>query len=104
MPPVSVAAVPNANRPKKTRTVFRIWLEFIPFWLFYILTRALPLKTASGLSRLLFKLMFVLDKRHRTRAIRHLLHAGITAREQEATDIARRVYDNFPSCWWRSSK
>lgn len=95
MPPVSVAAVPKANRPKKTRTVFRIWLEFIPFWLFYILIRALPLKTASGLSRLLFKLMFVLDKRHRTRAIRHLLHAGIAAGEQEATDIARRVYDNF---------
>ncbi|MFA6101024.1 MAG: lysophospholipid acyltransferase family protein [Victivallaceae bacterium] len=95
MPPISVTAEPKENRRKRKKNDFRIWLEFIPFWFLYVFIRALPLKAASGLSRILFKLMFALDKKHRIRTIRHILHAGITADEQEAVKTARQVYNNF---------
>jgi len=104
MPPVSVAAEPKEKRKKKTRNVFRIWLEFIPFWLFYILIRALPLNAASGLSRLLFKLIFTIDKGT------GLAPSVIFCMLELLQGSRRRRISRggcmtiFPSCWWRSSK
>jgi KDO2-lipid IV(A) lauroyltransferase len=89
--------VPKASnkRKKKGKSLFRIWLEFIPFWCLYSFIRMLPLKTAYSLSRFLFKLMFKIDRKHSDRAIKHILHAGITADKNEAVAIAGRSYDNF---------
>jgi KDO2-lipid IV(A) lauroyltransferase len=79
----------------KEKNVFVIWAEFIPFLILYKFVRILPLKVAYFLSRQLFKILFLLDKRHRTRAIQHLIHAGVAKNHEEALGIAWQSYRHF---------
>jgi KDO2-lipid IV(A) lauroyltransferase len=39
--------------------------------------------------------MFRIDKKHSVRSIKHIMHAGITKDEKEATRIAMQSYDSF---------
>ncbi|MFA6102008.1 MAG: lysophospholipid acyltransferase family protein [Victivallaceae bacterium] len=91
----AVTEAPQKKKNRKVKGLFRIWLEFIPFWFLYMFIRMLPLKAAYGLSRFLFRLLFRIDKRHRVRSIKHILHAGITKDEKEAERIARQAYVSF---------
>lgn len=90
-----VTAAPLKKKKRKSKGLFRIWLEFIPFWCLYMFIRMLPLKTAYCLSRFLFRILFRIDKRHSVRSVKHILHAGITKDENEATRIAMQAYVSF---------
>lgn len=79
----------------KEKTSFLIWLEFIPFLVLYYGIRLLPLHTAYFISRQLFKILFLIDRRHRQRSIDHLKHAGIAANDSQAYSMARNAYLNF---------
>lgn len=83
------------KKKKKGKSLFRIWVEFIPFWGLYIFIRMLPLKMAYSLSSFLFKLMFRIDRKHSNRAVKHILHAHITSDPDAAIAIAKRSYQSF---------
>ena len=91
----AVTEAPLKKKKRKSKGFFRIWMEFIPFWILYMFIRMLPLKAAYGLSSFLFKVMFYLDKKHSVRSIKHIMHAGITKDENEATKIAMQSYNSF---------
>ncbi len=80
---------------RKPKSQFVIYLEFIPFWLLYHFIHILPLRVGYGLSQGLFRGLFVLDARHRKRAIQHLMHAGVAQTPREAHRIAARTYAEF---------
>jgi len=86
-----------AGRKKKKRkkNILIVWMEFIPFWILYQLFRILPLQAAYSISNGLFRIFYLLDSKHRTRAIRHLQHAGVAKSEIEADGMARKVFLNF---------
>lgn len=83
----------NHHRHQKSR--FRINLEFYGFRLLYQLLHRLPLRTAYRTSCALLQLMMCFDRRHHTRTISHLIHAGICADRKEALRFARRSYTEF---------
>jgi len=91
----TVTEAPRKKKKRKSKGLFRIWLEFIPFWFLYMFIRMLPLKAAYALSSFLFKILFYIDKRHSDRSIKHILHAGITKDVNEATRIAMQAYSSF---------
>ncbi len=82
-------------KKKHEKSKFRIYLEFIPFWVLYQFIHLLPLKTGYKLSGLLFRLLLAVDRRHRVRTIQHLLHAGVAKDEAEARRIATRSLLEF---------
>ncbi len=68
----------------KEKSKVMIYLEYIPFYLLYKLLHLLPLKTGYALSGLLFRLLYLVDRKHCRRSIQHMIHAGMAADEQEA--------------------
>ncbi len=85
----------ESSKKQSGKSKFRIWSEFIPFWCLYKAMRGINLKVAYYLSRQLFKVLYLIDKRHRTRSIQHLLHSGVAHNQAEAKDMARKAYMNF---------
>ena len=80
---------------KHAKSKFRIWAEFIPFWCLYKGMRVINLRVAYFFSRQLFKVLYLIDRRHRTRSIQHLMHAGVAHDLTEAQILARKAYMNF---------
>ncbi|MDD3117543.1 MAG: lysophospholipid acyltransferase family protein [Victivallales bacterium] len=81
------------KKPEKNK--FQMWVEFIPFWCLYHIIRMMNLRVAYFLSRQLFKVLYVIDRRHRVRSIQHLLHAGVARTPHEARHMAHKAYLNF---------
>lgn len=77
------------------RSKVRLYAEYIPFYLFYRLIHALPLRAGYALSGAMFRLFFVLDWRHRRRAVDHLLHARVCRTRPEAVKLARKSFREF---------
>jgi KDO2-lipid IV(A) lauroyltransferase len=84
-----------SKKGSKHKSKFQIWAEFVPFWLFLELVRLIPMKMAYLISFSIFQLMFRFERKHRNRAIQHLMHAGVAKDQQEAMETAKRVYKNF---------
>lgn len=80
---------------KRKKSLFLIYLEFIPFYLLYILMRRLSLKQGYWISSVLFLFLMHIDKRHRVRTIQHLLHGGVANSFSEAYELARQVFCQF---------
>ena len=80
---------------KRRKSLFLIYLEFIPFYLLYLFVRRLSLKQSYWISRVLFLLLMRADKRHRVRTIQHLLHAGAADSLSEAHKLAKQVFCQF---------
>ena len=85
----------SSKEKSAEKSSFRIWAEFIPFWVLYKTMRFINLRVAYFISRQLFKVLYLIDKRHRTRSIQHLLHAGVAHDLAEAKVMAREAYMNF---------
>ncbi len=83
------------SKKKHEKSLFRIYLEFIPFWVLYQFIHLLPLKTGYRLSGFLFRLLMVVDRRHRNRTIQHLMHAGMVRDKAEAKRFATRSIQEF---------
>ena len=80
---------------KRRKSLFLIYLEFVPFYLLYLFVRRLSLKQSYWISRVLFLLLMRADKRHRVRTIQHLLHAGAADSLSEAHKLAKQVFCQF---------
>jgi len=85
----------QAPQKKRTKATLLIWLEFIPFWFLYQAIRLMPLKMAYFFDRMLFSILFYIDRKHRTRSISHVLHAGIVKTPAEANKIAKEAFISF---------
>ncbi len=85
----------SSEKKKKQKSSARIWIEYVPFVMLFKCIGIIPLKVAYFISRQLFKLFFVLDKRHRIRTIQHLLHAGVAKNHDEAVKLAKECYRQF---------
>jgi KDO2-lipid IV(A) lauroyltransferase len=81
----------RSKRSKKTSKL-KLYLEFIPFVCLYNTLRLMPVKVAYGISRFVFKCIYYIDKKSRTRAIQHLLHTGVAKDKDEAVSIAKAVF------------
>ena len=82
-------------KKKKEKSTFRIYAEYLPFCLLYGVIHILPLKTGYALSTFLFRLLYLIDRRHRVRTVQHLMHAGMFTDKAEASRFARRTYLEF---------
>ena len=80
---------------KDQRSKFRLYAEYIPFYLLYRLIHRLPLRVGYALSGMLFRLLFVFGGIFRQRAISHLLHAKVCRTPAEARAMARRSFLEF---------
>jgi Kdo2-lipid IVA lauroyltransferase/acyltransferase len=85
--------MPHKKHKKKSPLI--IWMEFIPFISLYRLVRMLPFKTAYMLNKLIFRLLFVIDRKHRNRSIQHILHAKIKENKPAAKKLALASFDSF---------
>ncbi len=74
-----------------------IFIEFCTFFVFYHMFRFLPLKLVYPFSRAVLRFAFYAGRRHRNRAISHLIHAGVARDRTEATQMAKLNYDHYGS-------
>lgn len=72
---------------KKSRMM--TWIEYATFRLLLFGMAVIPESLLYPLMRSIFQGVFWVDSRHRERAIRHLLHAGIVETRSEAVTLAR---------------
>lgn len=79
----------------KRKNRLLIYLEFGIFYTFYQFFRLLPLKQAYAVSAVVLRLVFLLDRKHRNRAINHLLHAGVAQSRSDAVELARRNFRHY---------
>ena len=79
----------------RDKSKFVIWVEYIPFLIFYKFVRMLPLKVAYAISSVLISAAYYLDAKHRKRTINHMLHAGIVKNRKEAVVLAKKCYHEF---------
>ena len=79
----------------RQKSTIIIWLEFIPFLLLYSVVRALPLKTAYTISKILFRILYLADSKHRKRAIQHIMHAAVKDNEQDAAILAKQSFSSY---------
>jgi len=82
-------------KEKKIKSKFRIYAEYISFRILYGILHALPLKVGYALSRQLFRLLFLADRRHRIRTVQHVMHAGLFTDPKEARAFALKSYLEF---------
>ncbi len=85
----------SSKRKKKQKSSARLWLEYIGFVVLFKCMGLIPLKVAYFISRQIFRLFFIIDKRHRIRTIQHLMHAGVAKNHDEAVKLAKDCYRNF---------
>lgn len=79
----------------KAKSTLVIWLEFMPFMLFWVLQRIMPLHIAYRFNAILLKLWFIIDRKHHNRTLQHLKHAGVAKNDAEARQMARKNYCNL---------
>ncbi len=79
----------------KKKSTFRIYAEYVPFCVLYGILHALPLSVGYALSGFLFRLLFLVDIRHRRRTIQHVIHAGLYTDLREARRFALKSYLEF---------
>lgn len=64
-------------------------IQYFFFMIFVRLIRACSLDSAYAISRFAGTLFYLVDFRHRSRAVRHILHSGIRTTRKEAKILAR---------------
>jgi len=79
---------------KKKSNGILCYLEYWIFLLGFSVFRCLSLKAAYRLARRISTLIFLLDSKHRTRSIQHLLHSGVAKTPEEARKIALESFHN----------
>jgi KDO2-lipid IV(A) lauroyltransferase len=85
----------NSHKRKRVKGNLRIILEFIPFFILYKMIQWMSLKSAYRLSRWIFYLLFIIDRKHRNRAIKHILHANVATEPALAKSIALKSFFSF---------
>lgn len=72
-----------------------IWVEYIPFLIFYKFVRMIPLKATYAISSLVISCAYYLDARHRRRTINHIMHSGIVKDRKDAVILAKKCFHEF---------
>lgn len=83
------------TKRKRKKSKLRIILEFLPFYFLYKTIQWLNLASAYRISSVIFWLLYIFDGKHRNRAIKHILHAKITADPDVAANIALKAFYSF---------
>ena len=87
------ADMTGRKKKKKSKSRFRIWWEYILFWLMYRILRALPLKCGYRFSALLMGILFRIDGTHSGRSVQHVLHSGIVGDDAAAArKLAKQAF------------
>ena len=73
---------------KKKKSKFMIYLEYSAARFGIELAKVVPLNICYALNEVCSRIIYHVDKRHRVRAIQHLMHAGIVDNEKDAAKIA----------------
>jgi KDO2-lipid IV(A) lauroyltransferase len=85
----------SPKRNKKNKSKIRINLEYYPAMLLVWIIMAMPLRLAYFLSKMGFRILYIIDIKHRRRTIQHMLHSGIVATRKEAVRLSYKVYEHF---------
>lgn len=76
----------------KAPGAFRVWVEYLFFLPPCLLVRTLSLKSAYRLAKVVAFFFYMLDFRHRKRAVTHILHSGIVADRPSAIALAKKNF------------
>ena len=74
---------------KKKKNAFLMEVEYRLFLLLPLLIRSLSLKHAYALARVCGRIFYMVDFKHRKRAVTHILHSGIRTTLPEAKALAK---------------
>lgn len=77
---------------KKDPSPILVWVEYLLFLPPTLLVRALSLKSAYRLAKVVAFLFYHLDFKHRKRAITHILHSGIVKDRHAAVVLAKKNF------------
>jgi Kdo2-lipid IVA lauroyltransferase/acyltransferase len=77
---------------KKKKSRFLINFEYAAARLGIELSKIIPLKVCYMLNAVCCRILYICDKRHRTRAIQHIMHAGVATNEKDAKKIALKGF------------
>jgi KDO2-lipid IV(A) lauroyltransferase len=61
----------------------------------YKVIRLIPIKAAYALAKFLFRGLYIIDRKHRIRSIKHLQHANAATNEAEARVMAQKAFCSF---------
>ena len=76
------------SKKKKEMPKFLIWIQYSLFLVGIGIIRALPLSAAYAVGKCVASLLFVVDRKHAGRAVRHVLHSGIRTNRRDARKLA----------------
>ncbi len=76
----------------KVKSTFLTNIEYYFFRIFIFCTALIPLSLAYLITTLLTKFIFLIDKKHRERAISHILHAKVAKNRKDAIKIAKQSF------------
>ena len=76
------------SKKKKEMPKFLIWIQYSLFLVGIGIIRALPLSVAYAVGKCVASLLFVVDRKHAGRAVRHVLHSGIRTNRRDARKLA----------------
>lgn len=79
----------------KSKNIFLENFEYCLVMPLIFMIRLLSLKTAFKIATFGAGVAFILDRRHRNRAIEHILHSGIVDNEKDATCLAFASFIHF---------
>ncbi len=77
------------------KSVFIINIEYICLKIFIFLADLCPLQIAYFISRVLARIVYFFDRKHRVRTIQHLMHSGIVSNMKEAKAMALKNFIFF---------
>jgi Kdo2-lipid IVA lauroyltransferase/acyltransferase len=77
---------------KKKKSKFLINFEFAAARLGIEVSKLVPLKVCYAINEVCCRILYYCDKRHRVRAVQHLLHSGIVDNETAAKKIALKSF------------
>lgn len=80
---------------KHKKSKLKINLEYYGVVSLITMCSFLPLRICYFISNIMARILFSLDNLHRTRAIQHLMHAGIAKDEKEAREMALKNFIHF---------
>ena len=85
----------SKKRLRKQKSKILIRIEYILFMMLYHTVRAIPLKIAYGINKVLFRILYIFDYKHRNRSIQHIMHANIVDNKKDASKLAKDSFTSF---------
>ena len=85
----------SKKRLRKKKSQILIMTEYYLFLILYFTVRVIPLKIAYAINKVLFRILYIFDFKHRKRSIQHIMHAGLADNKKDAAKLARKSFSCF---------